>query len=552
MTTIGPGVLVRPGRGRHASPRRHRRWRRVVASLAAVVLVLGAGAVATLMHFTGNIASVTLPSGVLAHPTAEPTATTSVTMLLIGTDARRSAEDCAIGRDCSDTATNADVLMLAHLSADRSHAEVLSIPRDTMVPAPPTADCRGASTVATASGSGGHTASASTSPPTEGELIQINSTLNHGDGCTVSAVSHLTGVPIDHYLKVNFSGVRDITAAVGGVRVCVSDNLYDDGSHLRMAKGEHLVEGLSALAYLRTRHAFGDGSDISRTHAQHLFLSSMIGTITQAGTLMNPIKVARLTEAATKALTVDSELKDIGQMVDLARAVTAIQPDQITMLTLPVVEYPADPNRRIPAPSAERIYEALRTDTPLARRPARTPSTSPSASASPAVTLTSDDALTVLVHNGTGRPGVATAVAADLQAKGLPRAAAGPDRRIRLSRLHYAPRDEATARALIALWGLPESALVADRTSGMVVYLGADWTYQAPTPTPTPSTSSALGEATSEGGATSADAAQAGCAQVSQDRTINLRYITGEDRGVTPARAYELTSPTTPGVIQVG
>ena len=92
---------------------------------------------------------------------------------------------------------------------------------------------------------------------------RINSTLTDGPGCQVSAAHQLTGIPVDHFVMVDFSGLVTMADAVGGVPVCVSDDIYDSQSHLKLARGNHVVSGQAALEFLRSRHALGDGSDLA-------------------------------------------------------------------------------------------------------------------------------------------------------------------------------------------------------------------------------------------------------------------------------------------------
>ena len=120
----------------------------------------------------------------------------------------------------------------------------------------------------------------------------INSALNGGPGCSVVAVHQLTGIPIDHFMMVDFSGVVSMSKAVGGVPLCVDKNVYDPYSHLKLKKGPHVLEGQAALEFVRTRHGFGDSSDSrGRTAAQHIFLSSLLNQMKTKGTLGSPTKM---------------------------------------------------------------------------------------------------------------------------------------------------------------------------------------------------------------------------------------------------------------------
>ena len=76
--------------------------------------------------------------------------------------------------------------------------------------------------------------------------------------------------------------------AVGGVPVCVNKAIDDPDSGLKLKKGITVVKGRTALAYLRSRHGVGDGSDLSRIASQQAYMSSLMRKMTSAGTLADP------------------------------------------------------------------------------------------------------------------------------------------------------------------------------------------------------------------------------------------------------------------------
>ncbi|MEY9838126.1 LCP family protein [Streptacidiphilus sp. EB103A] len=292
---------------------------------------------------------------------------TPLNILLIGSDTRSSAADCRIGGDCGPGA-NADVEMLVHLSADRSNATVMSIPRDTMMDTPACTDPQ----------SGDHTS---------GSYSQINSALQYGPACSVAAVHKLTGIPIDHFVMIDFSGVVNMSDAVGGVNVCVDNNVYDPYSGLKLAKGTHTLQGAAALAFLRTRHGFDDGSDLGRTYAQHVFITQMINRIKSAGTLSDPAALWRLANAATKALTVDTGLGSLAKLIGLGEDLGKVPADRITLTTMQTHADPQDPNRVVVDAKAHQLFDAIINDRSLTAAGAA-PTASAGATASTASTAT--------------------------------------------------------------------------------------------------------------------------------------------------------------------
>ena len=349
--------------------------RRILLGIAAVLVVVVAAGALIVHHLNGNIRTVAIPKGIVGTETKDAQGRAPINMLIMGSDTRGSSTDCAIGGGCqasTSTATgkgatslaaNADVEMLVHISADRSNASIMSIPRDTVVDIPECTD------------------------PTTGAAVaahreRINSSLQYGPSCTLKTVHALTGVPLDHFAVIDFSGVVTMSDAVGGVNVCVNHDVYDTYSHLKLKKGSHTLKGKSALEFLRTRHGFGDGSDIGRTVAQHLFLSAMLRQLESTSTLANPVRLYDLANAATKAVTVDDGLGDIGKLTGLAQELNKIPSKRITFATMPNVPDPQNQAEVVPASNAAALFEKLRSDTSLSAGPKKSssPSGTPSSS----------------------------------------------------------------------------------------------------------------------------------------------------------------------------
>ncbi|HEV2344009.1 MAG TPA: LCP family protein [Actinocrinis sp.] len=79
---------------------------------------------------------------------------------------------------------------------------------------------------------------------------------------------------IDHFIEIDMSGVVTMSNALSGVPVCVTNNVYDSYSHLKLPKGTSVVQGVQALAWLRTRHAFIN--EVYREQAQHMFTAALL------------------------------------------------------------------------------------------------------------------------------------------------------------------------------------------------------------------------------------------------------------------------------------
>ncbi len=335
-----PDAVRRPRaagpRGRHAERRQptgtrragrgHRALRWSATVLAVLILGTAGAGYLYYEHLNGNIEKGERSSGDSKADRPEPNAAgqTPLNILLVGSDSRASDANVALGggRNHRDNPPLGDVQMLIHLAADRKSASVVSIPRDTRVDIP-----------------------ACTDPKTGEKYPATNAIINEslgrgGAGCTLATWEKLTGVYIDHWMTIDFAGVVSMADAVGGVEVCVNQNVWDrplpavpGGSGLKMTAGRHKVEGEQALQWLRTRHAWG--SDLLRARAQHMYMNSMIRTLKSQNVFTDTGRLMGLAEAATESLTVSEEIGTVKKLYDLGMQLKTVPTDRITMTTMP-------------------------------------------------------------------------------------------------------------------------------------------------------------------------------------------------------------------------
>ncbi|MET9452266.1 LCP family protein [Streptomyces cinerochromogenes] len=509
----------RGGRTRPAG--RARRLLKLAGICLSVLIVVTAGAGWWFyQHLNGNIHSVSL-DGKGGTEKADAFGRTPINILVMGSDGRTSKTDCKLGGGCSgtgvQTGSNADVQMVLHISADRSNATVMSIPRDTMTKVPACKDSESGRT-------------------TSGYYGQINSALQYGPACQVATVHRLTGIPIDHFVKLDFSGVVKMSDAVGGVSVCVSDDVYDTYSHLKLSKGAHTLKGVAALEFVRSRHGFGDGSDLGRTISQHIFLSAMIRKFKSAGTLTDPTAVYDLADAATKALTVDDGLGSVKKLISLADDVNKVPTRRITFTTMQTAPDPDDNDRVVVGSGAQSLFATIADDQSLTTGSGKksaaasaTGEATPTASAVPAARIA------VTVENGTTVTGRASAVATALTGKGFSpgTTTANAPNPATTTTLTYGPGRKPEAQAVAKALGLPSSHLEQGTGAGLTLVIGSDWPsgkrYPGGTSSPAPAdTKAAVGGAH----ASTADQAKT-CAKVSPYRTVTLDGVS-----MTPAQAY--------------
>ncbi|MEU6217435.1 LCP family protein [Streptomyces sp. NPDC047022] len=472
-----------------ARPRRRRRVLRWSATVLAVVILGTAGAgYLYYQHLNDNIKKEDLnigdPKDRAAAPTPNAAGQTPLNILLIGSDGRNSKEDQELGgaKDTFDSPPRADVQMLVHLSADRTNMSVVSMPRDTLLQFPQCTDPQ----------------TKQVYPATTSLRITNDSLGRGGPGCTVATWEKLTGIHIDHFMMVDFAGVVSMADAIGGVPVCVDKNIYSHtssghGSGLKLKAGTSYVKGTQALAWLRTRYGFEDGSDIARTKAQHQYMSAMVRQLRANATLSNPDKLRALAETATSALTVDRGLGTVAKLYDLSTELKKVPTDRITMTTMPFV-YSGE--RVLPkSGDADQLFRLVREDIALDGKDAENGKDTKKASPEPASAPTdSDDKIAVQVQNGTRTDelapasGRAATVAQLLVDKGF--SEAGSDSSTVLSQdttvVRYPSADlKGDAERVAKVLGLPESSVQRSTdVSGVTLVVGADWrtgtTYKAP------------------------------------------------------------------------
>ncbi len=393
-----PSVEGLTRRDLHGRPRRTWRTWAVVAVVTVLVVVLGGTAYAA-WRLNANITKLDVSAAIgTDRPTQAPGTTEAVNILLIGSDTREGAgNDAYADRDGTlGGGAHSDTNLLVHLSADRSAATVVSIPRDSMTLAPP--NC------------------SATAPKSEWHMRQWNQNYSiGGTGCLIRTLEANTGVFIDHYAVVDFRGFKQMVDALGGVKVCTPVAIDDANTHLQLTPGKHTLDGRQALQYVRVRKSVGDGSDLQRIGRQQAFLSSVIQKATSTQLLLEPTRLFTFLNAATKSLTTDPEF-GVGTMRDLASSVKGIGLDKIQFVTVPNEPYAPDPNRVQWKESAEQIWSALRADRAVGAK-ATKPSTTPSPTSSPLTVSPAD--VQVSVVNATGVSGLARQAARALEVQGF-------------------------------------------------------------------------------------------------------------------------------------
>jgi LCP family protein required for cell wall assembly len=332
---------------------RRSRALRIAGLTLAGALVLGIGSAGwAYWHLNDNITSVDIDNALGDNRPPKPAVTPSpsvsalpsgaLNILVLGSDSRSGEENRRLGGGDSSGARS-DTAMVVHLDAGRTSATAVSIPRDTLVTRP---SCPRPS--------GGSTA------------VAYNSMFNSayavgGPVCAVKTVEAVTGVRMDHYIEIDFSGFAQLVDALGGVTVTTDEDISDDDSHLRLKAGTHHLDGARALALARTRHGVGDGSDLGRIGLQQKLVKALLDQIAAQDLLTDPAKLYRVADAVTAGLTTDTGLDSLGELTRLGQSLKGLSASAVRTVTMPVVRAPSDPNRVVAEePEARKLWESLR------------------------------------------------------------------------------------------------------------------------------------------------------------------------------------------------
>ncbi|MFF7211036.1 LCP family protein [Streptomyces sp. NPDC008238] len=459
-------------KAKRSTRRRVLMW--TAGTLGFVLLAGSAGAYLLYRHLDGNIATVDVGTA----GSKEVTSKDAVNILVIGTDSREG-----LGGKYGDAGSvgHADTTILFHVAKDRSNATAMSIPRDmvTGIPDCPTKQKDGSTKTIPG------TPQADFGPRFNESLGQAG----RDPGCTMRTVTKITGIPVDHFVLVNFEAVKTLSTAVGGVPVCLTHPIKDttpegEGSHLDLPAGPNKVQGEQALAFVRTRHSLKNGSDLDRIDLQKQFLGSMIRQMKSGDTLSDPRKLFKLANAATKSLTVDTGIGGVAKLTDLAKDLSRVDAEHITFTTLPVKDNPAEGTKHatvvVDDSRAPALFKAIKSDVSLTKakkKPAAADSKLRGAKADPSQ-------VRVTVYNGGGPQGAARTTQEWLQnTEGVTHSTNGgnaPGGSQDRTTLEYAPDQADQARALAAMMGLPAAALrpgTADAAPGadMTLTLGGDF-----------------------------------------------------------------------------
>jgi LCP family protein required for cell wall assembly len=290
--------------------------------------------------------------------------------------------------------------MVLHIAPDAREVDVLSFPRDSVVPI---LSC------APEAGTSGQSAQ-------PGQVEQINSTFAYGGpGCLWKTIEVTTGIHINDFIELDFVGFERAIDALGGVNVCLPEAVNDPMSGLDMSAGRHHVYGKEALAFWRTREDLGEGDDPQRIQRDQYLMASLLQGIEYTGLLHSPGKMLSVIDVLTghDYVTTDEGLTP-SQMLRIAEDLRGISTERVQFVTVPWTNYVNNYNWvQWVQPQAGDLFAAIAHDT-------RLPRTAKAAKGKHAATkAVKPSQVQVAVYNGTTTGGLATDTANALTERGF-------------------------------------------------------------------------------------------------------------------------------------
>ncbi|SDT71493.1 transcriptional attenuator, LytR family [Streptomyces sp. TLI_053] len=462
--------------------------RRLIAwSVAGVLVVLAGAGGAVYYKLNGNLRSFDADAISPDRPpesAADAHGHRPVNLLLIGSDSRAGKNSDLGGGD--ETGARSDTTILLHVYADHRHAVGISIPRDALVTVP---RCKLPNGKWTREQPGQMFNSA----------FSVGNSETGNPACTLNTVERLTGIRVDHTIEVNFEGFAAMTGAVGGVDVCLPNDIHEGNINpnlgrkgkVVLAKGRQRVSGQQALDYVRLRHGIGDDSDVGRMKRQQAFLASLLAKIKSKG--LSPGTLLPLADAATRSMTVDPGLDSAAKLVDFALTLKGIDLHEVKFLTTPWRYSGARID--LVHPAVDTLWRTLQADRTIdgqdatgrqeaAGEPTAEPAPTPTPSADPSPAVGADGTpIRVTVYNATNAAGLAARAAETLRAARVTVAGTSSRGTARATTtVEYGTGQRAAAEKVAALF--PGAAVAPGQAAGISLRLGRDYAAGG-TPSPT-------------------------------------------------------------------
>jgi LCP family protein required for cell wall assembly len=437
LEALGRATRGRPPRKRMSPGRRKRLTLMIVVALVLVVAMAATGVLVG-YRYADRLVGKGKERVANLIPAA---AGAPVNILVVGSDSRTGLSKRELGKIKTTQVDGGrtDTIIVVHISPRRKKAVMVSIPRDLRV-------------------------------TINGQTNKINAAYSlGGPDLLVKTVQEATGLPIHHYVEVDFAGFLKVVDALGGVKLCnrTKHTLDDYYANLHMPPGCQQMNGIQALAFVRARHI---DSDFGRIQRQQEFIRAVMDKVASGGNLVNLPKLLHIANIASDHVKTDDTLKT-GEAISLARRLRKLDQANVDMRVYPSEAVPprcAGCAAFVePLPEAAILMKALDRDA-VELPPVGLPG-------GKGVSLSS---VRVTVLNGGGQQGAAARAAADLQRLGVRVAGTGnaPKPTGAASTLAYPPALEEQAKLLQSLLGSGVELDRSDAARGLVLTVGTSFT----------------------------------------------------------------------------
>lgn len=230
-------------------------------------------------------------------------------VLVVGSDRREdlsAADRDELGTGEAD-GERTDTIMLVRIDPATDDAHILSFPRDLLV-----SRC-------------------------DGSRGKINAAYQIGEDtgvggatCLVQTVRETSGLPIHHFVHVDFEGFVDLVDVVGGVSVYLEEPIEDWRANIDLGAGCQRLAGAEALGFVRHRQ----DSDYGRIARQQRVIKEIVDEAASLGTILNVPRMVQLVETAGRAVTTDSDLS-LARMRRIGFSLRDLDGDSVVARTVP-------------------------------------------------------------------------------------------------------------------------------------------------------------------------------------------------------------------------
>ena len=318
----------------------------ILAILAIAAVVFSGVGYFVVGKLGGDMASVSNNALGNQDGIGETSADGAVDVLLVGKDSRTDAQGNTLSEEelsnlhagVDEGEENTDTIMMVRVPNDGSRATAVSIPRDTYVHDGDYGNTKinavfaahKSNKVSELQAENANAQAAGEKPPHSDKDIEQQG-VEAGRTGLIGVVRQITGVSIDHYAEVGLLGFVLLTDAVGGVDVCLNNEVDDEMSGAKFPQGQQTLNGAQGLAFVRQRYGL-PRNDLDRIVRQQSYMASLVSKVLSNDTLTSPAKLSSIADAVERSVVIDEGWDIMGFVSQLA----GLAGGNVTFTTIPV------------------------------------------------------------------------------------------------------------------------------------------------------------------------------------------------------------------------